>query len=212
MDRVFARWRDDSTLVWLPERGMGYYPVRDAPYDEGYFQKYARYAATPLGQELDERRRRLIERWVPCGPICDVGIGCGQLVASLRAAGREAYGFDINPVGRAWLEERGWWRDPREQPVATATFFDSLEHMHDPGAMLDGVMNAAIVALPIFIDARHVLRSRHFRKDEHALYFTREGFMNWMREHGFETLEHNTAESIAGREDISTFVLRRTTT
>ena len=43
-------------LVWLPERGMGYYPVSGLPpYDAAYFDKYVEYAATTMGHRVLHR-------------------------------------------------------------------------------------------------------------------------------------------------------------
>jgi len=207
-DAVLRRWAAEG-LVWLPERGMGYYPVQESPYDAAYWQKYAEYAETDLGRRLNELRLALLDRYAGVGTVCDVGIGCGQFVASLRVAGREAYGNDVNPTAVAWLRERGWWLEPREAPVRTLTFWDSLEHIGDAGAVLRSASGFVLVSLPIFQDARHVLASKHFRRDEHTFYWTRSGLLAYMRENGLECLEHNTMESLAGREDIETFVFRR---
>jgi len=67
----------------------------------------------------------------------------------------------------------------------------------------------AFVSLPIFRDAHHARTSKHFRPDEHYWYWTRAGFIWFAERCGFSVIEHNTMESLAGREDIETFVLAR---
>lgn len=204
---IFCGWAAQG-LVWLPERGMGYYPVRpDGVYDEQYFAKYMLYAETPRGRHLNEIRTSLVARHAGReAALIDVGIGCG---AFIEERGPGAWGFDVNPAGVAWLEDRGLFRDPRQDPAPILTFWDSLEHIPEPGPFLAGAQEWAFVSLPIFRDADHVLRSRHFRRDEHCWYWTRGGFIAWMGEHGFSCVEHGTPESLAGREDIHTFVFRR---
>jgi hypothetical protein len=100
-DRAFNRWAC-SGLVWLPAVGMGYFPVEESPYDAAYFEKYRRYAETPLGIALDAARVGLVERHAPNAAVVDVGIGCGSFVETMPGA----RGFDINPVAVQWLEER----------------------------------------------------------------------------------------------------------
>lgn len=208
MDSVFERWAGRG-LVWLPEHGMGAYPVQENPYDEAYWQKYEAYAATELGRQLNEARLRLLDRYAAVGAVCDIGIGCGQFVAALRAAGRVAFGWDVNPTAIEWLREREWLLDPYVGECRAMTFWDSIEHIPDVERILARVGKYVFVSLPIFSDARHVLASKHFRKDEHVYYWTRSGFLCWMAEHSFRCIEHNTMESLLGREDVHSFVFER---
>lgn len=206
-DAFFRAWLAQGP-VWLPERGMGYYPVQgEAPYDAAYWQKYVEYAGTDMGRRLTDLRVEMLERYAPEGAVCDVGIGCGAFVEALRTRGRDAYGYDINPVAVAWLDERGWMVNPSLTAVRALTFWDSLEHLPEPGAVLRRVPPGGVVlaSLPIFRDTRHLMASRHFRRDEHRWYWTRDGLIGWMAAQGFECLEHGTPESLAGREDIHTF-------
>lgn len=206
MNAVFCEWRD-AGLVWLPERGMGYYPVNDEPYDDAYFRKYVEYSDTDLGRRLDTLRIDLVRRWAgPGAAVIDIGIGAG---AFIEARGGETYGYDINPRAVTWLKDRQLWRDPREQAADALTFWDSLEHIRDPAPMLAQAREWVFMSLPIFTGPDHVLRSRHFRRDEHCWYWTRGGLIRWMAEHGLAVVEHGTPESIAGREDIHTFAFRR---
>lgn len=202
--------RAEDGLTWYPERALGYYPVSARPsavYDQGYFAQYQAYAATEMGRQITHARLALLDRHLPQEAVLDVGIGAG---AFLEARGRSAptFGFDINPVGVSWLMERDLFRDPLAGPIAGMTFWDSLEHIADPEPIL---ANATWVfaSLPIFTGPEHVLRSKHFKRDEHCWYFTREGLIGWMDALGFRCVEHNTSESLLGREDIGTFAFRR---
>lgn len=212
IDQVFTSWRD-AGFVWLPEKGIGFYPVReeDAPYDAHYWEKYEGYADTPVGQALNNVRLSLLEKYARCGSVVDIGIGCGAFLSALRTAGRtNAFGFDINPVGEKWLRDRGWLLDPWSHDVDCVTFWDVLEHIKNPAPLLARVRRTVLVSLPIVPGSGPPpLNWKHLRRDEHCWYWTREGFIAWMAEHGFQCAEHNTSESLAGREDIGTFVFQR---
>jgi hypothetical protein len=208
-DPVFARWAADS-LIWLPERGMGFLSVTEAPYDADYFAKYEGYAATEQGRAITAARVDLVERHVGVGggkgAVVDVGIGCGDFVAA-RAS---HYGYDINPAGVAWLTERRRLWNPWEVPAEVLTFWDCLEHIANPAPLLANAREWVFVSLPIVPgDGPPREDWRHFRRDEHTLYWTARGFVVWMREHGFECREHNQMETALGRQDIHSFAFRR---
>jgi hypothetical protein len=204
---VLARWAADS-LIWLPERGMGFLSVTEAPYDAAYFAKYEGYAATEHGRAITAARVDLVRRHAGDGAVVvDIGIGCGDFVAK---RGGHTYGFDINLAGLEWLEARGRLWDPMERAVDALTFWDAIEHLPNPAPLLNRAREWVFVSLPIVPgDGPPREDWRHFRRDEHTLYWTLAGFLAWMREHGFECREHNRMETALGRQDISSFALRR---
>lgn len=205
-------WLDDS-FVWLPERGVGWYLVTEPPeevYDEAYFRRYQRMAETDLGRELTGIRIELLRRHTRARPerIVDVGVGAGQFV---DAAG--CRGYDVMRPAVVWLKDRRAWTDPREQPVDVATFWDSLEHIADADRIIRNVRHWVFLSLPIVPGhGPPPMDWKHLRRDEHCLYFTRDGLIRWMQAQGFRCVEHNTAESLAGREDIGSFAFRRVET
>lgn len=204
-------------LVWLPEVGMGYFPVQeeDEPYRNGgaqaYWDKYVGYSATPMGRALTRARTELVRRFDTVGSVLDVGIGCGAFLEAMHAAGWSAYGYDVSPVATNWLQERGLWRDPYQpgMEVQSVTLWDVLEHLPDPGALLERVQRYVFVSLPVFRDAHHVLQSKHFRPDEHRWYWTVPGLVHWMGAQGFHLLDSSRMETELGREDVATFVFQR---
>ena len=206
-DAVFTAW-EATGLVWLPERGMGYLPVADAPYDAAYWAKYEEYALTEMGRRLTALRCDLVSRHAgDRATVIDVGIGCGDFLVH---RGGETFGYDINPVAVAWLKDRFAFRDPHDQPADALTFWDALEHIPDPGPILANARGWVFCSLPIVPgDGPPRLDWKHLRRDEHCWYWTRAGFIGWMAAHGFECVEHGTPESLAGREDIETFAFRR---
>ncbi len=215
IDATFRRWASQG-FVWLPEHGMGFWPVRedDEPYRNGgaqaYWDKYVEYSRTPLGEALTAARVELVRGWTN-GPVLDIGIGAGSFVEALYTVGGTAYGFDVNPIAVSWLQARGLWRDPWEPGVDlhAVSLWDVLEHLPDPGALLERVSGYVFTSLPIFESGEQVLCSKHFRPDEHRWYWTRQGLVHWMARLGFECVEQDERESLLGREAIGTFAFRR---
>jgi hypothetical protein len=196
-----------TELSWFPE-GYGYYPVKERDYDEGYFKKYETYEDTEIGRRINQSRVDIVNTFTK-GDVLDVGIGCGTFLVSRP----NTYGFDINPYGVEWLKEKGKFFNPYEQVptrFAGVTFFDSLEHIKEPDILLSRFsMCYLFCCMPIYNDKEHVLRSKHFRPDEHYWYFTEDGFKWWMDTHGFDFIMQTGVESLLGREDIKTFVFRK---
>lgn len=210
MDILFKRWAS-SEFVWIPEKGMGYFPVNpnDEPYDADYFAKYESYAKTPLGVALTDWRIKFVADHYE-GEVIDIGIGCGQFVER-RGEHERTLGYDVNPAGVAWLRARNRWREVRRVPynLPALTFWDSLEHIDDPATILSGVQGWVFVSLPIFENCEDILNSKHFRKDEHRYYWTFQGFVNYMTLNGFTFISYSDAESRLGREGIRSFAFKR---
>jgi len=191
-------------LQWLPEIGIGWYPVEAKPYNGEYWEKYRALDTTSTGDALTACRIAFVRAHYR-GPIVDVGVGGGRFVEDHP----EAKGYDINPSAVTWLKGRGAYLDPNLDVVEAATFWDSIDHIHDPAPILGNVRRYAFVSLPIFVDADHVLRSKHYKPMEHCWYFTRSGFVRFMDRFGFTMIDHSTIEQMAGREDIESFAFKR---
>ena len=185
-------------LVWLSKLGIGYYPVEERSYDQEYWEKYLSYKNTDIGNRLNNARCALVSKYA-FGDVLDIGIGNGDFVE-----GMDCYGYDINPAAIEWLKAIGKFKKP--EPIYAMAFWDSLEHIHNPEPLLGMIQTYAFVSCPIYTDRDHVLRSKHFRPDEHYWYFTKEGAELFMANYGFSLVEFNTMESELGREDIGTFV------
>lgn len=195
----------NTSLVWLPEHGIGRYPVpEDRPYDEGYFSKYQALADTELGRELTNSRIQLVARHY-LGHLLDVGIGAGQFVEARPGT----KGYDVNPAGVEWLRQRGLWADLYDDRQPALSFWDSLEHIDNPEVAVAKAEQWVFVSVPIFDSGDHVLRSKHFRRDEHIFYWTHDGLIRWFVEQGFICVEHNTCESMLGREGIGSYAFKR---
>jgi len=202
----FARGR----LTWWPELGIGYYPVEagHAPYDRDYFERFDRQAHTDLGRALMRARINFVEQHYR-GTLIDVGVGSGAFIELRQDRRRPTYGYDVNPVGIEWLEDRKLFVDPHMVMFDAATLWDVLEHIPDFQSLIANVREWLFLSLPIFRDAEHALRSKHFRPEEHCWYFTRDGLVAAMGMCGFGLVTESNIETDLGREDIGTFAFRR---
>lgn len=204
------------SLTWFPEAGVGYFECVgvETVYDAAYFARYAAQAETPIGRQLNAFRAAIVERhrdalgYSPSAAVLDVGIGDGAFVRTYELAGL-VLGYDVNPAGIEWLKARGSWGDLYAETWPIVTFWDALEHIREPAAALDQVEKLAIVSIPTFRDAAHVLASRHYRRDEHYWYWTRDGFLRFASSCGFRCVDILATETAIGRDDIETFVLVR---
>lgn len=131
-------------LTWDEERGYGHYPVKqeDRPYDAAYFEKYRKMANTPIGHALTKARVDLVRKYYPGFNLVDVGIGSGQFVT---ASGM--LGYDVNPAGVEWLNQRNRFADMYAGQYDAMTFWDSLEHIDDMSA---AVRHIAALRLSVF--------------------------------------------------------------
>lgn len=173
-------------------------------YDAAYFDKYAEYAQTEMGGRLNLARMALVGRHYH-GTLVDIGIGCGSF---LKARG-DTYGYDVNFKAIEYLNREDLWWNPHVRPCAAASMWDVLEHIADFPALLAQVREFVFVSLPVFSGAEDVLRSRHYRKDEHVWYFTSVGFIRVMSGLGWRCLETNDDETRIGRDSIGSFAFRR---
>jgi hypothetical protein len=197
-------------LTWWPQLGIGYYPVEAglAPYDQDYFDRFDRNAHTELGRALMRARVEFVERHYR-GPLIDIGIGSGAFIELRRERRRTTYGYDVNPIGIEWLEQRMLLVDPYLVAFDAMTLWDVLEHIPDFQPLLANVRDWLFLSLPIFRDAEHALCSKHFRPDEHYWYFTRDGLVAAMNMSGFALVSESAVETELGREDIGTFAFRK---
>jgi Methyltransferase domain len=145
------------------------------------------------------------------GPLIDVGIGSGAFITARRRRQRTTYGYDINPAGLRWLDEQMLLVDPYLIPFHAMTLWDVLEHMADFQSLLANCREWLFLSLPIFRDAEHALRSKHFRPLEHYWYMTRDGLVFAMKACGFALMTESNVETELGREDIGTFAFKRET-
>jgi hypothetical protein len=177
-------------------------------YGKQYFENYVEREDTEIANRLNEHRTQLAATYCNC--VLDIGIGSGEFI---RKSKIKTYGYDINPYGVEWLQERGLFVDPyKEIPeeIDGITLWDTLEHMKEPSTFLSALgQRTVIVSLPIFSDLFKIRQSKHYKPGEHFYYYTAEGIRDLFRHNGFHLLEISDGETLAGREDILTFVFKR---
>lgn len=199
-----------NELTWFPEKGFGFYPVHRTHYDDEYFNEYIKMEHTEIGECLNEFRVDLVNNYTK-NLVLDIGIGCG---AFMRKRGN-CLGFDICPKSVELLKEKDLFFNPYNGDFAWlnirgVTFFDSLEHIEDPGLILKHIGRQFVfISMPIFQDLDHLMASKHLKKDEHFYYFTEWGLIKYMKYQGFRILEKMDDETGCGREDIKSYVFRR---
>jgi Methyltransferase domain len=203
-----SKVRHASGLFWDETLGMGYFPVQARnQYGVEYWDNYQKYRGTSIGDKLTSRRISLVRSYQPSDlKLVDIGIGNGQFIDTYGAG---AFGYDVNPRAIEWLFSKKIWWDPSHENPPSATFWDSLEHSERPGDLVKKVDRFIFISIPIFTSLDHVLRSKHFKKDEHFWYFTDRGLEGWMSRRGFSLITKNRMEEECGREDIGTFVFKR---
>lgn len=197
-------------LTWN-QSGVGYYqPSANSRliYNQSYFDAFDRKAHSEIGRSLMRARANFVEQHYR-GMLIDVGIGSGAFIALRQSRRRPTYGYDINPAGIRWLEERMLFVDPYLVKFDAMTLWDVLEHIPDFHPLLANVREWLFLSLPIFRNREHACTSKHFKPDEHCWYFTRDGLIAAMKMCGFALVTESNVESELGREDIGTFAFRR---
>lgn len=198
-------------LIFDEKLGIGYYPVStnpdDSPYDMGYINNYFQYNKD--NPAINDFRMNWVEEICPNKQysITDVGIGCGTFMFGMFSRGYEmVYGNDINPVAVQALEMLNRF-DDMKAPSGITTFWDSFEHLPRPQDYLGSTH--VFMTLPIFTDREHILRSKHFKTDEHFWYFTKDGLLHFMENRGYKCWDINYKEVVLGREDVASFYFQR---
>lgn len=186
-DRAVREWvwrmRTQFYAAW-PET-----PVEqiERPFDEGYARAFGRYflpAPFQVPQEMFAGKR-----------ILDAGCGNGARVASLLAAGVDAWGVDINPylVAHSLAPERCRWGDMRALPFGDGEFdmaltIDVLEHLLD---FERAVAELARVARKVIIRVTPTEEPENLYEDSTHVTFLSTG--EWARAIG----KHGPVETLA---------------
>ena len=200
---------EDGGLLWSAHRGVGYERVVD-PDVEPYWDHYQQLEFSgPITKELNKFRVEFVAKHTT-GLLLDIGIGNGAFLRARNATGAPTRGFDVNSKACSYLKEIGAFTEIFSEPaVESATFWDSLEHIEDPSAILARVKCFAFVSLPIFYDLTGVLRSKHYKPKEHRWYFTKPGLIWYFETFGFRCIDISHKESDIGRQDVETFAFSR---
>lgn len=210
MDSVIKNYKAvaDKDLMLCRDNGVAYQADMSqlVPYDKDYMNKCASYEGMEIARRINAARVALVSCFA-MGDVLDVGIGSGEFI---RTRGEGTYGTDVNPAAREWLAVEGLLRDDLES-FHHFTFWDVLEHIPSPQDYLSRMPFGSFVfaSLPIFNSLSSIRSSRHYRPGEHLYYWTHQGFISWARGHGFVCHHSNIAETLAGRDSITSFVMQK---
>ncbi len=214
MDEILAKYdyvEFDESLNYCEEQGIMY--QRDTSvsveYAEDYYNKYVSYEGSDIANKLNTFRIGLTEKYCN-GPLIDIGIGSGEFINNSNMI---VFGYDINEVAISYLKDIDLFRDPYMSldGIEGLTFWDVLEHIPSPYGLLKLVAKGMFVfiSIPIFADLTKVKESKHFRKNEHYVYYTENGLIKYMFDSGFRWLETSHGETEAGRDSIGSFVFQK---
>lgn len=195
----------EDCLLWSDELGMGFHTRPPISYEQSYWDEYIIRDGTPMGAALTSARVALVEEYGNGTEICDVGIGGGRFVMQANAKG-----YDINPEALRWLRATDRYRDPYDgDRVGQLTFWDALEHIRDPAAIVARAEHTVFVSMPIYHDMASVFKSPHYKPGEHLWYWTDEGLRLWFERQGFRYIHSDDCETRLGRRGIMSYVFQR---
>lgn len=210
LDRFIAAMpaEEDGDLMLCRDHGIGYQKDREhlVCYDEAYYSKCAGYEGQEIAQKINAGRIALVQRHVGGNRVLDVGIGSGEFI-KLRP---NTCGCDVNPVAIEWLKRNDLWSEHLDH-FAGVTMWDVLEHLQVPELYLRQINlhSYLFVSIPIFYALGAIRLSKHYRPGEHLQYYTEDGLIAWMDQHGFRVRERADFEIQAGRESILSFAFQR---
>jgi len=196
----------NSGLVWFPAKGIGYLkPTESFVYDDEYEEDFRQKGLTELGKQINKSRVDLVEEFEQ-GELLDFGCGAGTFI---RMRGQErTSGFDVMKGTVKWLKEVGIYKDPLCYS-GSLCFWDSLEHLNRPDLAVLNSTRFVFISMPVYEDAQRLLRSKHFKPNEHIWYWTRAGLTAWMHELGFDRVRTTWVERDLGREGVCSFAFKR---
>jgi hypothetical protein len=193
----------DYHLVWLTDLGIGHLESNGYDYGEDYWEIYQKYAHNDVGVKLTQARADFVtENGGSFDDLCDVGVGSGQFVDTVKCKGT-----DVNEIANAWLNEHGYYvEDPTT--FKSLTLWDVIEHIEDPASLLVKAENV-FISTPIYQDSATCLKSKHLKPGEHIWYFTESSLSYFMGLLGFKLVASSDCESQLGRESILSFYFKR---
>lgn len=209
MDRIIAplSFHEDGDLRLCVEEGVAYQWDQSTlvPYDEAYFNRYVSYEGSETCNKLNAGRVAFVNKYT-LRPVVDIGVGSGEFIRHRYLT----WGYDVNPAAIRWLRENRLWADELHS-FDGYTFWDVIEHCPTPEDYFREIKAGGFLftSIPVFEDLWRIRDSKHYRPNEHLLYFSDRGFRWWMGEHGFELLEVSDFESKAGRESILSYAFRK---
>lgn len=200
---------ESQSLIWNKDLGIGVLPsikTDDEVYSQSYWDNYRKLIDTEIGKNLTQARIDIADKFkiVP-NRLVDIGIGNGQFCDTFGCRG-----YDVNKVAVDYLKKTKKYTDIYQDEFVWEwfSFWDVIEHVYDADELLKRTNNI-ILSTPIYLNMEECLASKHFKINEHVLYFTVSGMIHYMSMYGFKCKYYSTVETKCGRESIGSFVFTR---
>ena len=207
-------------------------------YDLKYFLRYLNYTGSKIENDLTRFRADLvINKAMPHikmrqhPDVVDYGCSHGAFIKEMKMHhGIRAIGVDINPYCVSYCVKNGYEAYTSEMfdhfyegvPIQIMTFWDVLEHLRDPAAMLGFFKPSAICTSLPCLDGwienhpgSDVQCSPHWRPLEHLWNFTEKAFVEYISHCGYDVVYTTFEESkirvnpLTGDKNIMSFVAVR---
>ena len=197
-------------------KGYAYQEDRSSPvvYADEYYNKLLSYEDTDIEILITKHRVGLVEKYCKTTSVLDIGCGTGRFIKACAPLRVTMYGYDVMPKTVKMLKDKHIFIDPTihiPDHIGAVCFWDSLEHMPDPGKVIDNIPKDCYVfiSIPIFGDLSAITKSKHYRPNEHFWYFTCGGLVGFMKDRGLDWVSTTDGEIQAGRDSIYSFVFRK---
>lgn len=170
-------------------------------YDLSYFEKMLRQNSSSA-EAINQRR------WAWVTPVLErysVVLDYGSGVGWFRAFSPSGYTIDTYDIGL--FPQTGILHEHYD----LITFWDVLEHIPFLTRELGHLISTAeyvAFSVPIPPRGQDVLTWKHYKPGEHIHYLSRELWVDWWAESGFEIVKQGMPEC-PPREDIVSFLMRR---
>ena len=155
-------------------------------YDKSYVLKYQRYEKTELNEKINAHRLSVLKEFYNGGRVLDYGCGVGSFVKYANLHGIQTHGYDINPYG-AFYDPTVLLKDNK-----IMTLWDSIEHITDPMALIQGIDPDAIcICTPSTDDwtgkKSDLMQWRHYMPEEHVHYFNERSLNALLESMGYKS-------------------------
>jgi len=167
-------------------------PLDKSIYDKSYCLKYQRYSQREENVLLQQLRFDFVKKYTEQGRLLDFGCGNGSFLQFIDGQFEDSSGFDINPYS-GFLNIGVLLR--RYEIV---TFWDSLEHLENPGEIISGIKpDFVFVSTPSTddIDFSNILNWRHYIPEEHVHFFNLKSLTDLFNSIGYAVIDYNYNES-----------------
>lgn len=214
---TLIKWFDsdeDKDLMLCRGRGVAYQREmkrQRVKYDDSYWKKVEAYEGTEIAIAINDARCDFVQDVFPgATSLIDVGAGTGDFIRTAVKRGIKAMGFDVmKKSNEALVRMHAYSTNISAFPVVT--MWDTIEHMDMPELRLNNIPKNGylFVSIPIFENLDSVRASKHYRPGEHLYYFTKDGFIQWMKMRSFRLIAVSDHEVRCGRESIVAFAFKK---